>query len=257
MRRRFVAALVLAALALGGCSSSTDSARGQEGSLTVLAAASLQQAFDDIAAGFTAKHPGMSVDFNYAGSSTLVQNLDAGAPADVFASADEANMGTAQDAGLIDEPTRDVFAANTLVGIVPLANPANIATLEDANAAGVNLVVCAPQVPCGALSQSTAEAAGSTLNAVSEEQQVSDVLGKVRSGQADAGLVYATDAALAPDEVSTFELEGADEQHNSYPIARTANAEDPEAAAAFIDYVQSNAGQAILEDHGFVVSQER
>ncbi|MGO1942454.1 MAG: molybdate ABC transporter substrate-binding protein [Yaniella sp.] len=257
MRRRFVATLILAALALGGCSSSTDSAGGPEGSLTVLAAASLQQAFDDIAAGFTAKHPGMSVDFNYAGSSTLVQNLDAGAPADVFASADEANMDTAQDAGLIDEPTRDVFAANTLVGIVPLDNPANIATLEDANAAGVNLVVCAPQVPCGALSQSIAEAAGSTLNPVSEEQQVSDVLGKVRSGQADAGLVYATDAALAPDEVSTFELEGADDQHNSYPIARTANAEDPEAAAAFIDYVQSHAGQAILEDHGFVVPQER
>lgn len=257
MRRRFVAALILAALALGGCSSSTDSAGGQEGSLTVLAAASLQQAFDDIAAGFTAKHPGMSVDFNYAGSSTLVQNLDAGAPADVFASADEANMDTAQDAGLIDEPTRDVFAANTLVGIVPLANPANIATLEDANAAGVNLVVCAPQVPCGALSQSIAESAGSTLNPVSEEQQVSDVLGKVRSGQADAGLVYATDAALAPDEVSAFELEGAADQHNSYPIARTANAEDPEAAAAFIDYVQSPAGQAILEDHGFVVPQER
>src|SRR5699024_11955438 len=141
MRRRFVAALVLAALALGGCSSSTDSARGQEGSLTVLAAASLQQAFDDIAAGFTAEHPGMSVDFNYAGSSTLVQNLDAGAPADVVASADEANMDTAQDAGLIVEPTRDVFAANTLVGIVPLDKPANIDTLAIANSEGVSHVV--------------------------------------------------------------------------------------------------------------------
>src|SRR5699024_11831558 len=118
-------------------------------------------------------------------------------------------------------------------------------------------VVGTPQCPCRSLSQSIAEASVSTHKPVAEEQQVSDVLVKVRSGQADACLVYATDAALAPDEVSTFELEGADDQHNSYPIARTANAEDPEAAAAFIDYVQSNAGQAILEDHGFVVSQER
>lgn len=262
MRRSFVALLAIAALALVSCSGEagtqdTDSAETEELTLTILAAASLQQAFDEIADAFTAEHPGISLDFNYAGSSTLVQNLDAGAPADVLASADETNMDTAQETGLIDGASRDLFAANTLVGIVPTDNPASVATLEDANAAGVNLVICAPQVPCGALSQSVAEAAGRTLNAVSEEQQVSDVLGKVRSGQADAGLVYATDAALAPDEVTTFDIEGAEDQPNRYPIARTAHTEHPEAADAFIDYVRSDAGQAILKDHGFVAPEDR
>lgn len=259
MRHRFATLLTVTALVLTGCSGATgggnaDSARDR--SLTVFAAASLQQAFDDMSEGFTAEHPRISIEFNYAGSSTLLQNLEAGAPADILATADEATMETAQQAGLIDRPTRELFAANTLVGLVPDDNPANIATLEDANANGVNLVLCAPQVPCGALSQSVANAAGTTLNPVSEEQQVSDVLGKVRSGQADAGLVYATDAALASDEVSTFELKGAQDQPNNYPIAQTANSSDREAAAAFIEYVQSAAGQAVLQDHGFAAPQD-
>lgn len=262
MKRSFAALVAIAVLTLTGCTRSADGqdadSRGAENdSLTVLAAASLQQAFDEMAEDFTAKHPKISIDFNYAGSSTLVQNLNAGAPADIFASADEITMQAAQESELIDESTRDLFAANTLVGIVPADNPANIATLEDANTAGVNLVVCAPQVPCGALSQSVAQASGNTLDPVSEEQQVSDVLGKVRSGQADAGLVYATDAALARDEVNTFKLEGAQQHPNNYPIARTANSNAPEAAAAFIEYVQSDAGQAILEDYGFAAPRKR
>lgn len=250
------ALLAATALTLTGCTSAddannADAGQDEEISLTVLAAASLQESFDEIAEDFTAEHPNISVDFNYAGSSTLVQQLEAGAPADVFASANGENMDLAEDDGTINADTRDLFAANKLVGIVPSDNPADVSTLEEANADEVNLVICAPQVPCGALTQTLADAVGMTLNPVSEEQQVLDVLGKVRSGQADAGLVYATDATLAPDEVETFNIEGADEQLNYYPIARTANTENAEAADVFIDYVHSDAGQTIFEDNGF------
>lgn len=258
MKQFFTVLLAVSVLAVTGCSGApeaedaniTDEA-ADDASLTILAAASLQKSFEEIAEAFTEEHPNIDLNFNYAGSSTLVQNLESGAPADIFASADEANMDQADEAGAIAADTRELFASNSLVGIVPSDNPADVTTLEEANAEDVKLVVCAPQVPCGALAQTVAEDAGVTLDPVSEEQQVTDVLGKVRSGQADAGLVYATDAALAPDEVNTFEIDGAEEQLNHYPIARTANAEHPEAADVFLDYVRSDAGQAILEDNGF------
>lgn len=260
MKRILTTMAAAITLILTGCSASSSdpevpepdaTATDQEVTLHVLAAASLQKSFEEISEEFTTEHPNFTIDFNFAGSSTLVHNLDAGSPADVLASADEANMDKAEEADLIDVDTRRLFTANTLVGIVPADNPAQVSTLEEANANGVNLVICAPQVPCGALSQRLAEAAGITLQPVSEEQQVSDVLGKVRSGQADAGLVYATDAALAPDEVDTFDIEGADEELNYYPIARTAHSEHPEGAEAFIEFVESDTGQAILEAHGF------
>lgn len=261
MKRTLTVLVAALALTLTGCSSDTSQADVQEPdtapaaeeevTLNVLAAASLQKSFEEISEDFTAQHPNVSIDFNFAGSSTLVQNLEAGFPADVFASADETNMDKAQAADLLDVNTRELFASNKLVGIVPVDNPANISTLQQANADDVNLVICAPQVPCGARSKALAEAAGMTLKPVSEEQQVSDVLGKVRSGQADAGLVYATDAALAPDEVETFDIEGADKALNYYPIVRTSNSEHPDAADAFIEFVHSDVGQSILEANGF------
>lgn len=239
------------ALTLTGCSPESSAADHEEVNLKVLAAASLQESFTEISEEFTAEHPKVTVDFHFAGSSTLAHNLEAGAPADVFATADETHMDRVQDAKLIHSETREIFATNTLVGIVPADNPKDISRLEEANADDVNLVICAPQVPCGALSQALAETNGMTLNAVSEEQQVSDVLGKVRSGQADAGLVYATDVALAPGEVDTFDIEGAADQPNYYPIARTTNSENHRAADAFLEFVHSNTGQSILEAHGF------
>src|SRR5699024_342585 len=154
---------------------------------------------------------------------------------------------------LIETRTRDLFAANKLVGVVPIDNPADVSTLEEANADDVKLVICAPQVPCGALSQDLAESAGITLDAVSEEQQVSDVLVKVSSGQEYGELGYATDAALEPDERVIFEIGGADEQLNYYPLARTTNSDHAEAADEFIDFVLSKAGQAILENNGFTI----
>ena len=255
--KRFLSVLLCTlALAITGCSGDSaaqDASSNQSDNvtLTVMAAASLQESFDEIAADFTAENPGVVIDVNYAGSSTLVQNLDAGAPADIVATADEASMDVADDFELVDRGSRAMFATNTLVGIVPTNNPASVSTLEQANAADVNLVVCAPQVPCGALSQTVAEAAGITLEPVSEELQVSNVLGKVRSGQADAGLVYATEAALAQEEVTVFEIDGADEILNYYPISRTTNTADPAAADQFIEHVLSDSGQSILTAHGF------
>lgn len=259
MRRNPALFSAIAAVTLAACTvdptvdDSIEMESSDEITLTVLAAASLQDSFDAIAEEFSATHPEVSIEFNYAGSSTLVQNLEAGAPADVFASADEANMDNAAEAGLIGVDSSEIFAANTLVGVVPADNPAGVSTLQEANAADSNLVVCAPQVPCGALAHTVAGDLGITLDPVSEEHQVTDVLGKVRSGEADAGLVYATDAALAADEVEVFDIPGAEQQHNHYPIARTAHSEQPDAAEAFIDFVHSGTGQDILEAHGFQI----
>ncbi len=254
MKRIFKILTILTVGSLVGCSSqSPDAADTQDGTvtLTVFAAASLQKSFDEIAEAYNDENPDVTLEFNYAGSSTLVQNIQDGAPVDIFASADQANMDIAQDDALIQSDTRVDFATNKLVGIVSSDNPAEVSNLQEANAADVQFVICAPQVPCGALSQSLADTAGITLDPVSEENQVTDVLGKVRSGQADAGLVYATDAALAPDEVEVFAIDGANDQLNHYPIARTISSEHPQAADHFIDYVQSEPGQAILQDNGF------
>lgn len=259
MKRALAALSIVSLFVLAGCSdpaTHNDQGAGNDArSLTILAAASLQEAFNDIAEDFTTEHPDVTIDFNYAGSSTLVHNLEAGAPADVLATADESNMDSAEQSNLIEANTRTLFAANQLTGIVPADNPANISTLEEANADGVNLVTCAPQVPCGTVATRLAEDEGITLQTVSEEQQVTDVLGKVRSGQADAGLVYATDAALAPNEVTEFDLEGAEHHLNYYPIAQASHSENAEAAREFINYVQSDAGQTILKEHGFSLIQ--
>lgn len=255
MKHAVTALIALGALTFTGCSSTATDAEAVAGTeeitLHVMAAASLQKSFHEIAEEFTAENPHISIDFSFAGSSTLVQNLEAGAPADIFASADEANMASAEDLDLIDGATRELFAANKLVGIVPMNNSAEVTNLAEANADDVNLVTCAPQVPCGALSQTLAGAAGLKLSPVSEEQQVSDVLGKVRSGQADAGLVYATDAMLAADEVELFEIDGAEDELNFYPIAVTSHAGHPQAAEAFTEYIRSEPGQAILGANGF------
>ena len=178
--------------------------------------------------------PGVGEDatFSFDGSSGLVDQLAEGAPADVFASADKASMDRAVEEGLIEgEP--EMFATNRLVVIVPADNPAGV-TGFDGSLGAAKLVVCAEEVPCGAAAWRLAEAAGLQLSPVSEETKVADVLGKVASGEADAGLVYATDAA-ASDEVVSFEIPGADEDPNTYWVAVVADAPHPEEARRFVD----------------------
>src|SRR5690606_36758163 len=184
------------------------------GELTVFAAASLHVVFADLAELFTEEHAGAEVTFSFAGSADLVAQLDAGAPADVLATADETTMAHAAAAGTLAGEPR-VFAENGLTLVVPSGNPAGVTGL-DGSLAGAALLVGAPQVPCGAATPALAERADVTLWPVSEEGSVTDVLGKVTSGQADAGLVYRTDAVTAGDAVEVVPVDGADAVVNRY-----------------------------------------
>ncbi|MGC0273218.1 molybdate ABC transporter substrate-binding protein [Pseudactinotalea sp. Z1739] len=218
--------------------------------LTVFAAASLHVAFTQIGEMFTAEHPDVSVAFSFAGSSNLVAQLDAGAPADVLAAANEAAIADAAANGTIEgEPV--LFATNVLTLITPAGNPARVTGMND-SLAGADLVVCASQVPCG---QATAAVAGLfdvDLVPVSEEGSVTDVLGKITSGQADAGLVYNTDAASAGERIEIIEVYDQHERAiNHYPMAVTTGSDHPDVATAWIDFVLGSQAQAVLDETGF------
>jgi len=239
----------LAVTALAGCGASASGNDDGTTTLTVFAAASLQGSFEDLAAQFEAAHEGMDVQLSFAGSSDLVAQIQQGAPADVFASADTATMDRLVADDLVDAP-RD-FATNTLEIAVPPGNPAGVESLQDLADPDVRLVLCAPEVPCGAASGKVADVAGVDLRPVSEEQSVTDVLGKVTAGEADAGLVYVTDVAAAGDDVEGVELPESAEAVNTYPIAPVADTDQAELAQQFVDLVLSDDGQRTLAGFGF------
>jgi molybdate transport system substrate-binding protein len=249
------AALVLAAVA--GCGSSgsggtdrTDDTAAEETTLTVYAAASLTGTFEQIGQEFEQAHDGVQVEFGFAGSSDLVAQIQEGAPADVFASADEATMEKLTADGLEGaEPV--TFAANTLEIAVPPGNPAGVQDFDDLAGDGLNLVVCAPEVPCGAATRHVAEVAGVELAPVSEEQSVTDVLAKVATGEADAGLVYVTDVIGAGDRVEGIEFAESASVVNVYPIAPVADSANADLAQEFVDLVLAEVGQSVLRDAGF------
>lgn len=243
MTRWGVALLATAALLLAAC---TDGARDAEDKpLTVFAAASLAAPFETLAAE-------QEVNFSFGGSSGLVDQLQGGAPADVFASADQRTMDRAVEAGVIaGEPSQ--FAENHLVLVTPADNPAGVTGLDDSLDAA-RLVVCAAEVPCGSATQRLAEANEVVLQAVSEELSVTDVLGKVTSGEADAGFVYRTDALGAGDAVAVIDLPGAAKDPNTYWIAAVKGG-DLEGARKFIERVQGE-GQEVLEAHGFAIQND-
>ena len=217
------------------------------GKVTVLAAASLQKAFEEIEKTVEKDNPGLDVTFDFQGSQDLVASLAGGDSADVLATANNSTMKTAADQKLVGSQTE--FATNVLTLIVPKGNPKKITGL-DSSLDGANLVICAPEVPCGEATKKLAEAQGITLNPVSEEQKVTDVRGKVESGEADAGIVYTTDAAAAKDKADKIDIpDGGVVNH--YPIAQTAKPENPAGAQAFIDAVTGKTGQEILAKHGF------
>lgn len=229
--------------------SQTPAPEPAETTLIVFAAASLTKTFTELGAAFEADHPGVTVSFNFAGSSDLVAQIQQGAPADVFASADEKNMIKATDENLIaGDPV--IFATNVLEIAVPPDNPAKITGLADLAKDGVQLVICAPEVPCGAATVKVTEAAGITLKPVSEEAKVTDVLAKVISG-ADAGLVYATDVAGAEGKVLGIEFPESAGAVNNYPIGALADSANPDLAAEFVALVTGATGQQVLSDAGF------
>ena len=236
-----------------GAASSAASAGGSgasqkaTGKVTVLAAASLQDAFEEIEKTVEKDNPGLDVTFDFQGSQDLVASLAGGDSADVLATANNSTMKTAADQKLVGNQTE--FATNVLTLIVPKGNPKKITGL-DSSLDGANLVICAPEVPCGEATQKLSSALGVTLNPASEEQKVTDVRGKVESGEADAGIVYTTDAAAAKDKADKIDIpDGGVVNH--YPIAQTASPENAAGAKVFIDAVTGKTGQEVLAKYGF------
>lgn len=250
------AALLLTACAIGAgdrspSATNTGGPVGPEltGTLTIFAAASLRGAFDDLSEQFMQQHPGVTITpISPDGSSTLATQIIEGAPADVFASADEKNMQKVVDAGLAADPK--VFATNVLTLVTPAGNPGHVRELEDLGDRELTIVLCAAEVPCGAASATLLADVGITPSVDSYEQNVTAVLTKVASGEADAGLVYVTDAATT-DKVQTIETAGTADVVNRYPIVALSGASDPALAAAFVDYVLSDTGRDVLAGRKF------
>lgn len=251
MTRALLALVLLLPVGLvAGCGGDEDGT-----TLRVLAAASLAGPFEELAEEFERTHDGVEVELSSGGSTDLVAQVREGAPADVLATADTATMDVAVADGLTDGAPRTI-ATNVLQLAVPPGNPAGVTGLADLDgpadpSADVALVVCAPEVPCGAAAQRVARAAGVELSPVSEERSVSDVLGKVVSGEADAGLVYVTDVRAAGDAVEGIVLPEAAEAVNRYPVAALADSAEPDLAQEFLDLVLGDLGRQVLRDAGF------
>lgn len=256
MRTRILGLLAATLMVAGGasaCGSSDNGGSGGSGSkttLTVFAAASLTSTFQKIGATFEDEHPGVKVDFSFGGSSDLVSQIQQGAPADVFASADTANMDKLTAANMQAGAPKN-FASNTLEIATPPDNPARIASFADLAKPGVKVVVCAPEVPCGAAAVKMESVTGVTLKPVSEEESVTDVLGKVSSGEADAGLVYVTDVAAAGDKVKGVTFPESSQVVNTYPIVALKDSKHAALAQDFVDTVTGQTGQSILAAAGF------
>lgn len=246
MRRvPLVVGLALALLPLAGCSGG-DGQDGDDTTITVLAAASLTETFTELATRFEDEHPGVDVRLAFDSSATLAQQAVEGAPADVLATADTATMDGAADA-LAAEP--EVFATNTLVMVTPAGNPAGLDGFSDLD--GSTYVVCVETAPCGKVARALLDADGVTTEPASLEVDVKAVLARVTGDEADAGLVYASDAVAAGDAVETFDVPGAADQVTAYPIAPLTQSEHPDLAQEFVDLVLSRDGQAVLADAGF------
>ncbi|MGH3452849.1 MAG: molybdate ABC transporter substrate-binding protein [Nocardioidaceae bacterium] len=245
-RRRVVAVLAVTSLvlAVAGCGGDDE----EQTELTVLAASSLTNAFDQLEGTYEDDHADVDVRLSYDSSSILAEQVISGAPADILATADTITMQDVIDADLTDgEPT--VFAQNTLVIVTPADNPANIDDVTDLTDAAV--AVCVPEAPCGNASQELMGLNDIDLEPATEEDNVSSVLTKVTSGEVDAGLVYVTDAQAAGDDVQTVEIPRSGEVINDYPIAVLADRENFDAAQHWVDLVLSQGGQDVLADYGF------
>ncbi len=260
-----LAALLVAVLALAGCSSSSggngatsaaaagggsaSSSPSVTGTITVFAAASLTEAFTTLGTQFRQKHPGTTVKFDFGASSTLAQQIDQGAPADVFASAATSNMQQVLSAGGASSPTN--FVKNVMEIAVPPGNPAKVGAVADLGKPGVKVALCQPQVPCGATAQKVFTNAGVKVTPVTLEADVKSTLTKVETGEVDAGVVYVTDVRSAGSKVKGVEIPSDVNASTEYPIAPLTKASNSSGAQAFVQYVLSPAGQGVLTQDGF------
>jgi molybdate transport system substrate-binding protein len=244
--------VALSALALlSACSFVPTTSPTPKTELVVYAASSLSGAYATLGSSFEAAHPGVTVKFSFDGSSTLVDQLTQGAPADVFASADRPTMDKATTANLLTG-TPSLFATNTLTIIVPQGNPAGITGL-DSSLDGKKLVVCADGVPCGSATSKLAVLLGVTLTPVSRETKVTDVRAKVESGQADAGVVYVTDAKASGSKVDTIAIKNADQVKNDYLVGVVATSKSSALATQFVAWVTGSEGRKVLSGSGFTL----
>ena len=260
-RLALVAVPLLALAACTGSSASTDAAPSADaeptGTVTVFAAASLTDVFTELGQQLEDQHPGLDVQFNFAGSSALAAQIEQGAPADIFASADEAPMTRVTEAGLAGDP--ELFASNRLVLAFPLDNPGDIRQPDTAGIPSLAqyldhdlvLAVCAPEVPCGVAAAEVLERVGLSDAPDTFEDDVRGVLTKVELGEVDAGLVYWTDFQTARDTLGAYTFREAEAARNRYPVAVLDDAPNPRAAQAFVDLLLSDEGQQVLSDAAF------
>jgi len=249
---QLVAGILAALLLLAGCakSSKAGGASKLSGSLTVFAAASLTEAFSDEKTALATTHPELSLTYSFAGTSALVTQLQQGAPADVFASADQKNMQVLVDAGLVDAPK--TFARNKLQIAVAPGNPRHITGLADLAKADLRVVVVAPDVPAGTYSQQALATAGVTVKPKSQELDVKSALAKVTAGEADATIVYVTDVKAAGGKADGVDIPDNQNVIAVYPIAVVKASTHHDAAEAYVDEIVSGTGQKALAGRGFL-----
>ncbi|MET9773061.1 molybdate ABC transporter substrate-binding protein [Streptomyces sp. NPDC006367] len=254
-----VGATAAALLLLGACSpssgsgsdgSSSSSAAKVSGTVTVFAAASLEETFTALGETFEKRHPGTEVSFSFGGSDTLAASITSGAPADVFASAGPGTMATVTDAGAA-AGAPSTFVRNQLEIATLPGNPDGISSLADLTRPGLKVVLCDRTVPCGTATQKALEAGGLELAPASYEQDVKSALTKVELKEADAAVVYRTDVRAAGDKVAGVDFPESAKAVNDYPIALLEQAPNADAGRAFIELVKSAEGRRVLTEAGF------
>jgi len=253
-RARHALALALGlSLPAGACGDDDDTRVNSaelSGTVTVLAAASLTDAFEQLGARFEERHDGTTVELSFAASSTLVQQIQQGAPADVLASADTSTMQQVVESGdVAGRPA--VFARNRLAIAVEEGNPEDIAGLDDLDRAGLVVVLCAAQVPCGSYADQALAEVGVTAKVASREENARATLSRVELGEADAAVVYATDVE-ASGRVEGVAIPDAENVIATYPIAALDESANADAADGFVDFVRSRRGQSVLRRFGFL-----
>jgi len=240
------------AIAISGCSGDDETASdpGSEATLTVLAASSLTESFDELAEQFESGHPGITVDISYGSSSTLATQVIDGAPADVLATASPGSIEPVVDEGLTEgEP--EVFATNSAAIVAPGDNPAGLATLDDLADEDVKVAVCVDTAPCGSVAADLFAEAKLDITPVTQEVDVKSVLSKVTTGEVDAGVVYKTDLLAAGDEVYEVEIPQGISVTTEYLIATLTEAPELDVAQEFVNLVTSSEGQSLLTEAGF------
>ena len=263
MRRFALAAVTLAAIAVAGCSSSSSStpaasssstpaassSAAQTGAITVFAASSLKDTFTQLGQQFEAAHPGDTVKFSFGASSALAEQINSGAPADVFASAATKNMDQVVTTGNASNPQN--FAENIMEIAVPPNNPAKVTSVNDLAKSSVKVALCQPQVPCGVVAAEVFKNAKLTVKPVTLQPDVKSVLTQLELGNVDAGVVYVTDVQAAGSKVKGVTIPANVNATTTYPIAALTHSKEQSIAAAFVAYVLSPPGEQVLKAAGF------